>query len=143
MDAQFRGAFTAAATRWDQIIIGDIPDTTVDAAFLGMTSCPQADLPAVIDDVYICATIEPDDGVGGRLGFAGPETAQIVGTSILPVTGTMSFDSADVQNLVDGGTFESVIVSTQAIVLVLKAHRSMYLTLSTFQTVPATRNGTW
>lgn len=56
MPAQYRPIFTAAATRWDRVIIGDVADRTVTAADRASTRCT---LPNVIDDVFICSTVEP------------------------------------------------------------------------------------
>jgi len=99
-----RGAFTDAQARWDSIIVEDLPDVTITP---GSIECPGATIPEVIDDVFICATIQTIDGVGGILGSAGPTMTRGNG---LPISGSMQFDLADVQLLVDDGSFPNVIV---------------------------------
>lgn len=65
--AQYQPAFENAAARWDTIIVGDVPDITVDQAERDDTMCDK--LPDEIDDIYICAKIAPNDGPGMILGY--------------------------------------------------------------------------
>ncbi|MBX3452547.1 MAG: hypothetical protein KF777_23600 [Planctomycetaceae bacterium] len=89
--------FLAAAQRWEQIIVGDLPDV------------------GLIDDLYITANIVAIDGVGGILGAAGPTGLR--GGSFLPYSGDMIFDSADVANLISAGQFDEVILHEMGHVL--------------------------
>ena len=83
--------FDQAAARWEQIIVADIPD------FAG------------VDDLLINASIVNIDGAGGILGQAGWD-AKRPGSTGLPYLGSMEFDGADAQSLVNGGGFLSVVL---------------------------------
>ncbi|MEM6255945.1 MAG: Ig-like domain-containing protein, partial [Cyanobacteria bacterium P01_D01_bin.156] len=95
--------FTSAANRWEEIIIEDIPDVFVN------------DELGVVDDIVIEASAPEIDGVSGILGQAGPTL--IRSDSFLPVTGVMSFDVADVDNLEENGQLENVILHEMGHVL--------------------------
>jgi hypothetical protein len=128
--AAFQGAFDVAATRWEEIITGDLADFTVTDDVRTNSQCTR--LPECpIDDLFICATIEPIDGVGDVLGSAGPEYARMVGTLMVPTIGNMQFDSADVANLVADGSFEGIIVSLNCVSLLI---------LSTLTNIPVLLN---
>lgn len=86
--------FQQAAQRWEQIIIGDLPDVNLGG---------QA-----IDDLVIYASARYIDGPGGILGMAGP--THIRTSSSLPCRGEMEFDSADLQSMQSGGYLLPVIV---------------------------------
>jgi Leishmanolysin/FG-GAP-like repeat len=90
-NAAYRTYFDQAAARWEQIITADIAD------FGG------------IDDLRINASVVTIDGSGGILGQAGWD-AKRPGSTGLPYLGSMEFDAADVQNLVNAGGFLSVAV---------------------------------
>jgi hypothetical protein len=94
--------FQRAAARWSQIIIGDLPDVTVNGR--------------VIDDLEITATAPYIDGPYGVLGQAGPDALRTTG-SRLPYTGSMEFDSADLAMMQADGTFEGVILHEMAHVI--------------------------
>lgn len=96
-----RAAFAAAANRWSQIIIGDLPDVN--------------DNGLLIDDLRIDATAPKIDGSGGILGQAAP-TAFRSGSD-LPFRGFMEFDSADLASLEAGGQLSQVIVHEMGHVL--------------------------
>jgi len=92
---QLQSAFTGAADYLSSIILADIPDAIVD----GMA----------IDDISITATLEEIDGVGGVLGSAGPRVIRGDGT-FLPLTGAMTFDSADAPNQLGLGNWQSIVL---------------------------------
>jgi hypothetical protein len=102
----YRKTFRDAASRWDDVIVGDIPE--FNTALLGDSVCGKS-VPTVIDDIFICAEVVRIDGRGGILGSAGIEWCR--DSPILPATGNMRFDKADVHGLVNKGVFDSVIVS--------------------------------
>ncbi len=79
-----QGAFTLAALRIQQMIIGDVPDIAVPG--LGL-----------VDDVIIDASGVFIDGVNGILGQAGPTGLR--GGTFLPFAGIMQFDTADLTSL--------------------------------------------
>ena len=94
-DPKYQGAFTSAAARWSQIIVGDILDY----------NSPTYGL---IDDLLIDASIVSIDGPGGILGRAGPD--ELRPGSRLPSHGEMEFDSADVAGMFANGTWTNVIL---------------------------------
>ncbi len=89
-----RQVFGLAAARWSEIILGDLPDVTI----MGQT----------VDDLRIDAEGVLIDGPGQILGQAGPRFIRTAGG--LPITGIMSFDSADLNQLEADGSLQNVIV---------------------------------
>ena len=99
-----RAVFTNAASRWETLVFGDVPDQAVSAGSCG------GGLPATketVDDVVIFASVDSIDGPGGILGRAGPCVFR--SGSRFPVVGVMEFDSADVGVLEQAGEFGLVI----------------------------------
>jgi hypothetical protein len=101
-DPAYQVAFTQAAIRWSQIIIGDIPD--FNSGQYGF-----------IDDLLIDARIVPIDGPGRILGQAGPDLFR--SGSMLPAHGVMEFDSADVASMYASGIWTDVILHEMGHVL--------------------------
>ena len=93
--------FQQAASRWQEIIVGDLPNVTDPATG------------QVIDDILIVATAPALDGAGGILGGAQP-TAYRPGARGLPWKGEMVFDTADVNSMMSDGTFLSVVLHEMA-----------------------------
>lgn len=96
--------FSAAANFWDAIITG-YNDKITDTRISG---------------VSISASGSSIDGIGGVLGSAGPQTAwNSLGSGgyVLTRTGSMQFDTADINNMIGNGTFTSVIEHEMAHVL--------------------------
>jgi len=87
--------FTAAETRLEAIITGDVPDVTVPGIGL-------------VDDIVIDAAGVAIDGPGGILGSAGPNMLR-PGSS-LPITGGMQFDTADLAALEASGELTEVVL---------------------------------
>jgi len=107
-------AFTAAATRWSQVVrtgLSDVP-LTFGADDCG-TGAPS--FSGTIDDLMVDASITAIDGIGGTLGSAGPCYIRSVGG--LPVYGVMRFDSADVVGLEASGQFADVVLHEMGHVL--------------------------
>ena len=102
--ADQQAAFIAAKTRWQQLIIGDLPDFPGNIGKNGCGAPGGADntpaLPAVtgpIDDIVIFAGIQDIDGSRGVLAQAGP---CLVRTSNgLTIMGIMVFDKSDLSLL--------------------------------------------
>lgn len=92
MSADSRDAFVAAARRWMQIIVGDLPDQQLT---LPADACApgQPAINETIDDVVIYASVVAIDGPGNVLGSAGPCVHRT--TSALTVVGSMRFDQDD------------------------------------------------
>jgi Leishmanolysin len=82
-----------------------------------ITNLPPSNcqFPTTIDDLYICGKYEIIDGAGGILAFARPTWLRTDG--LLPVTGEMTFDSADVARLRSSGTLTDVILHEMGHVL--------------------------
>jgi len=104
-DAQ-RGAFAAAADRWVTVIVGDLPEVTVDGE--------------VVDDVLIVAGGKDIDGEGKILGQAGITHVRPAGPepwALLPAKGIMEFDRADLARMEAEGTLGDVITHEMGHVL--------------------------
>jgi len=99
-----QAVFQQAANRWQEIIVGDLPNVTDPVTG------------QVIDDILIMATAPAIDGAGGVLGQAGPTDFRS-GPRGLPWKGVMQFDSADVAVMESNGTFRNVILHEMAHVL--------------------------
>jgi len=97
-------AFARAASRWEQIIVGDLPKV-VDPA-----------TGEVIDDILIEAAAQVIDGPGGILGVAGPTEIRN-GPNGLPWKGVMQFDTADLAELEREGGLVDVITHEMGHVL--------------------------
>ena len=114
-------AFTAAAQRWSQVIIGDVPP-----AFASVPAAADGCYPALsesIDDVVIYARVAEIDGPGGILGQAGP---RLIRNSLIPLVGCMTFDEADLQSMETDGTLNSVILHEMGHVLGIGGMWSMF-----------------
>lgn len=106
LSSRQQAAFSAAADRWSEIIVGDLPSMTVFVPQKGLVE---------VDDVRIEARGEPIDGRGRILGQAGPRRVR-PGSSI-PYTGIMSFDSADLAGMEADNSLENVIIHEMGHVL--------------------------
>ncbi|MGH9258402.1 MAG: Ig-like domain-containing protein [Acidimicrobiales bacterium] len=113
-----QAAFDDAASTWQALIYGDLPDVDLT----GPNSVPPgqcgSNAPAVnevVDDVIIFATVEVIDGPGGVLGSAGP--CWIRDAGFLTIAGRMRFDSADVAALESSGRLPAVILHEMGHVL--------------------------
>ena len=100
-----QAVFTAAASRWESLIFGDVPDVPVNfpSGVCGVTQ----PLVETVDDIIIYATLDSIDGTGKILGRAGP--CLVRSGSQLPLVGVMEFDTADVAALEASGRFALVI----------------------------------
>lgn len=96
-----RAVFDAAAARWSEVIVGDLPTATVDGA--------------AIDDVLIDAQGIAIDGANGVLGQAGPTLLR--NDSRLPAAGIMEFDIGDLAQLEASGGLLNVIIHEMGHVL--------------------------
>jgi hypothetical protein len=99
--------FAAAADRWVQMIVGDLPAVQIGFGQL-------------IGDVMLEARGAPIDGVGQILGQAGPRLlrpATAGAAAGLPATGEMTFDTADLEAMEADGTLNDVIVHEMGHVL--------------------------
>lgn len=99
-------AFNAAKAAWESVITGYAIDDLQD------------------NEVTINVNLAANDGVGGVLGSAGPETVklnatmtQVSSTYLYTQTGSMSFDIADTANLQTQGLLDDVILHEMGHVL--------------------------
>ncbi len=83
-----------ATSRWQQIIIGDLPNMVYN----GRT----------VDDLLIDVRASSIDGVGGVLGEAAPDRFR--SGSRLPYHGSMQFDSADLAQMERNGSLFDVVL---------------------------------
>jgi hypothetical protein len=110
INTDIQSAFFSAATRIQGILTGDVPNVTLNA-FDVASSCSvtgAAPLSEPIDDIVIFARVDAIDGPGGVLGSAGPCIVRTTGG--LPLIAVMSFDSADLQNLLTSNRLNDVIL---------------------------------
>lgn len=96
-----RAAFQTAAARWSQIIVGDLPAVEVGGE--------------LVDDVAISAEGIDIDGQGQILGQAGPSFVRT--GSLLPITGIMQFDTADLNEMESDNSLVNVIIHEMGHVL--------------------------
>jgi len=116
--ANVQAAFTAAELRWEEILIGDLPDVFMSFA----ASACGIDHPAVsevVDDVLVYAEVTAIDGSGGILGQAGPCYVRVTGE--LSIVGTMQFDEDDLADLLASGDLSNVVIHEMGHVLGLGA----------------------
>jgi Leishmanolysin len=99
--------FAQAAYTWQSIIAHDLAD--IDTAAEGLTARDDGcTWPAIIDDLYICATYARIDGPSKVLGYAGPEYVR--NDNLLPISGIMVFDKSDLAMLRQGNGFLDTIL---------------------------------
>jgi hypothetical protein len=93
ISSQYKVYFTNSAARWEQVIVGDLPDWTVsNPPDLPDNRCSY---PATIDDLYICVYNGEIDGAGKTAGFAGPLARRSSGNR-LPVVAYAKFEEVDI-----------------------------------------------
>ncbi len=97
-----KAVFEEAASRWESIIVGDVPDV-ITAEY------------GAIDDIVIDASGVYIDGSGGILGQAGP--TMVRSDSYLPCAGIMQFDTADLADMEASGQLVDVITHEMSHVL--------------------------
>src|SRR5215831_5402496 len=100
LNAAQQAAFSNAAKRWAQVVIGDFPSVNVDGE--------------VINALVIEASGKNIDGEGNILGQSSPTVLLPNG---LPAKGIMEFDTSDLGDMEDDGTLGSVILHEMGHVL--------------------------
>lgn len=118
--ADQQAAFLTARNRWQQIIVGDVPDYSgnLEANACGTPSDDTPELPAVtgpIDDIVIFAGIRPIDGPRNILAQAGP--CLVRSTNGLTIMGIMIFDVSDLALLEGNAGLPEVATHEMAHVL--------------------------
>ncbi len=99
-----RDGVVAAAAKWMEVIIGDLPDRPVSIAaqFCGIKALSPA-INETVDDVIIFAGMVDDDGPGGVAGRAYP--CVIRSNSAMTAVGHIELDRADAPGLISNGSF--------------------------------------
>lgn len=123
LTADIRDAYIAGALKWMSVIVGDIPDKTVNHP--GPWLCASFTVPpisGVVDDVVIFASVLSGDGPFGVLGSANTCDSR-PGPDYRTAIGGMQFDVDDANRLLDEGTFVSVVIHEMGHVLGFNANR--------------------
>ncbi|HRP08125.1 MAG TPA: leishmanolysin-related zinc metalloendopeptidase, partial [Gemmatimonadales bacterium] len=113
--ADLRDDYIAAAMRWMEIIVGDLPDVAVNMSAPCQNRFGEPAVNEVVDDMVIFASITTIDGRGGVLGQASDCTNR--SGSQLTSVGAMEFDIADAQSLHNSGQFTAVAIHEMGHVL--------------------------
>lgn len=102
-------AVAAAAARWQEVIVGDLPDqsASIGANFCGI---PHPSVNEVVDDILIFAIADSIDGRNGALAGATWCRLRSAGNGGLPYAGVFLIDSADVAAMESAGILTDVII---------------------------------
>ena len=101
-------AFIRAAARIRGSVVGDLPSVSAGAGQdLAGCGLPGTVLSGIIDDIVIYASVQPIDGPGRVLARGGPCFIRDPGRQT--IVGSMTFDSEDIQPLIDNGRFRDVV----------------------------------
>ncbi len=106
-------AFAEAELRWESIVTADLPDVNQDVPANNPCDIPATQGP--FDDLTVFVTIQPIDGVGNVLGQAGPCFVRVPGD--LTVIGIMQFDEDDIDQVLQEGSLQDVILHEMGHVL--------------------------
>jgi hypothetical protein len=111
-----RTAFETAASKWQGIIIGDVPNSsgTIPARSCG-NSFKTPSFSGEVGDVLIDVLLQPIDGPGSILGAAGP--CLVRNADLLTVYGLMFFDTDDLAFLLQNNILDEVVVHEMGHVL--------------------------
>lgn len=113
-----KNAYVAARAKWSSLIVSNNFNNPGGTSTSGLTDLCSNGYPPLLDDTYICGRDAEIDGPGRVLGQAGPRYQAGVGSGGgFIVIGFMEFDIADIESLVNGGTWEAVILHEMAHVL--------------------------
>jgi hypothetical protein len=108
-------SFSLARDRWESVIVdndGDPVELNVADRFVA------TERPDMVDDVYIAASVVTIDGAGGILGSAGLKATKVDSSgNVHALAGFMRFDEADVQNMINRGAWNNVILHEMGHVL--------------------------
>ncbi len=108
--------FEQTVARWEAVLEGNLAPFRVQRA--GLLHCTEAvEHPSarIVDDLLVFATVARIDGPGGIIASAGP--CVIRDTDGLPVVGTMSFDAADADGLMESGHLAGTLLHEMGHVL--------------------------
>jgi Leishmanolysin len=115
-------AFARAEVRWEQVIVGDLPDGSVNVA-AGSCGTGTPALNEIVDDVVILASFRGLDGPGNVLAQAGPCLIRDANNDDqfqvgdLPGVGIMAFDTNDRDFMEQNGILDAVVLHEMGHVL--------------------------
>jgi hypothetical protein len=115
-------AFARAEVRWEQLILGDLENGSVNVA-AGTCGTGTPALNETVDDVLILASFRSLDGPGNVLAQAGPclirdgNNDNQVQVGDLPGVGVMSFDVDDLEFMEQNGVLGPVVLHEMGHVL--------------------------
>jgi len=89
VDMEYCFAFEDATKRWSSVILGDLENFTVSKEMANASECKALQEGEMIDDVYLCATIETIDREGNVLGDTDPTFIRLIGDRYFPSIGYM------------------------------------------------------
>jgi hypothetical protein len=96
-----------AVARWRTVILGDLPDVSLNVGsgrcFQGQTAVQET-----VDDLLLFVSFSSIDGTGDALAVAGP--CYVRGTSSLPIMGTLRLDTSDLTSVEQAGLLDDVIL---------------------------------
>lgn len=111
-----QAVFEQAAQKWERVITSDLADWP--AAQNLPAACGHPTFTGGVDDVKIYVTVDSIDGAFNTLAQAGACYIRVGGTSPgKPITGVMSFDSADMQWLRDNNALINTVLHEMGHVL--------------------------
>ena len=112
-----RTAFANAVAKWQTLIAGDLANVSFALDTVNANTCTagQPTIRDLVDDLRIYVTLEVIDGPGNVLGSAGP--CLLRDTGLLPIVGSMRFDTDDLANIEANGLLEAVILHEMGHVL--------------------------
>jgi hypothetical protein len=102
-----REAFEAAARRWSEVIVGDLPDTQVRAGQVEQACGSDYRFSGLIDDLLLFGDLQAIDGPGGVVGMAG---ACLLAPNGFPLVGLIVLDRADSDFLAASGDLYTVVL---------------------------------
>jgi len=103
-----QAAFTAAVTRWEQIIYRHFGAPTLVQDAAGACGAGEPALNTTVTDVLILASFDSIDGPGKTLAEAGPCFLRFSNSQT--AVGIMKFDTADVDTLISSGQLDEVVL---------------------------------
>ena len=109
VSGDWTSAFISAREKWEGVIKSNGVNLDTQRFRFDPSFTANGRYPRFIDGVYIASIVEPIDGPYNILGSAGPMYLMETDEGVLPLTGTMRFDSADIQIMIRRGWIEGVI----------------------------------
>lgn len=109
VSAAQRAVFELAASRWEHVILADVPDRYVRADSCGVPASLGA---LTVDDLLVVVDVQDIDGAGGALAAAGPRCIrgdEFSEGRYLPITARMVIDRDDLTRLFEDARLLPVV----------------------------------